>query len=45
MKRIGLYEMYFCHQRIGWIDEQTGEALGPRAGASLAALAMNADAE
>ena len=44
-QRDGLHEVFFCHQRIGWIDEQTGESIGPRAGQSLAALAIDASAE
>jgi transposase InsO family protein len=44
-RRDGLHEVFFCHQRIGWIDEQTGESIGPRAGQSLAALAIDASAE
>jgi transposase InsO family protein len=41
----GLLEVYFCHQRIGWLDEETGQTFGPRAGQSLAALATAPPAE
>jgi transposase InsO family protein len=41
----GLWEVYFCHQRIGWIDQREGLTLGPRAGGSLAALATLPHAE
>jgi transposase InsO family protein len=44
-RRDGLQEVYFCHQRIGWIDEHTGESIGPRAGENLASLALNATTE
>jgi len=44
-RREGFLEVYFCHQRIGWIDQQTGETIGPRAGQSLAALANGSPAE
>jgi transposase InsO family protein len=40
-KRDGLREVYFCHQRIGWIDQHSGQTIGPRAGQSLAALAID----
>jgi transposase InsO family protein len=39
-RRDGLREIYFCHQRIGWIDESAGQTIGPRAGQSLAELAI-----
>ena len=44
-KRDGLHEVYFCHQRIGWIDEPTGETIGPRAGQGLVELAIDPPAE
>jgi transposase InsO family protein len=43
--RDDLWEVYFCHQRIGWIDQREGVTLGPRAGRSLAALASVPHAE
>ena len=41
----GLWEVYYCHQRIGWLDEEQGRTLGPRLGRSLAALASVPDAK
>jgi transposase InsO family protein len=43
--REGLWEVYFCHQRIGWIDQKEGRTLGPRAGRSLAALVTGPHAD
>lgn len=40
--RAGLWEVYYCRHRVGWLDETTGETVGPRATGPLAALLREA---
>jgi transposase InsO family protein len=44
-RRDGLLEVYFCHQRIGWINQHAGEAIGPRAGRDLVEFAIEPSRE